>query len=82
MTCLKVLTLIIYDYWYFLDNGFKFQPVVRHDVLMMFINLNDIAILNIRGVDYRCIINGVSKSEPTNLLQNTDLSKKVQHYKI
>ena len=34
----------------FLDKGFKFQPDVcngYHDVLLMSLNLNDIAILNI-----------------------------------
>ena len=30
---------------------------------MMSMNLSDIAILNIHGVDYRCIIKGVRKSE-------------------
>ena len=34
----------------------------------MSINLNDIAILNILGVDYRCIINGISKSEAVKVL--------------
>ena len=41
-------------YWQFLDKGFKFQLCVCngcHDVLMMYINFDDIAILNIRGVD-------------------------------
>ena len=38
------------------------------------INLNDIAILNIRGVGYRCIINEISKSDAINLLQNADLT--------
>ena len=52
-----------------------------HDVLIMSINLNDIAILNTRGVNYRCIINGISKSETVNLLQNTNLNKKGEHYK-
>ena len=45
----------ICHYWYFLDKGFKFQPYVCngcHDVLMMSINLCDIAILNNHGVDY------------------------------
>ena len=49
----------ICQYWYFLNNGFKFQPDVCnrcHDVLVMSINLSDIAVLNINGVDYRCII--------------------------
>ena len=44
----------------FLDKGFKFQPHVcngSHDVLMMSMNLNDIAILNIHDAEYCCIIN-------------------------
>ena len=42
---------------------------------MTSINLNDIATLNIRGVDYHNIINGISKREATNLLKNSDLSE-------
>ena len=57
-------------YWYFLNKGFKFQPNVCnrcHDLLMMSMNLNDIAILNIRGSNYHCIISGISKNEAINL---------------
>ena len=43
---------------------------------MMSMNLSDIAILNIKSADYRCIISGISKSEAINLMQNTDLTKK------
>ena len=43
---------------------------------MMSMNFNDIAILNIRAVYYRCIINVISKREAVNLLQNAYLSKK------
>ena len=46
----------ICHYWYFLNKGFKFQPNVCnicHDLLMMYMNLSDIAILNIKGSDYR-----------------------------
>ena len=43
---------------------------------MMSINLDDFAILNIHGVDYRCNITGISKSEAESLLQNVDLSQK------
>ena len=38
----------IYQYWYFLDKGFKFQRDVCnswHDVLMISTNLSDIAIV-------------------------------------
>ena len=50
--------------------------------LMISMNLSDIAILNIKGYHYRCIINGFSRSKAMNLMQNTDLTKKAEHYKI
>ena len=56
-----------------------FQPNVCnrcHDLLTMSINFSDIAILNIKGSDYCCIISRISKSEAINLMQNTDLTKK------
>ena len=43
---------------------------------MMSINLSDIAILNIRGSDYCCIISLISKNEAIKLMQNTDLTGK------
>ena len=61
-------------------GNFRFQLKVYdgcHVILMMSINLNDIAILNICDVDHCCIITGISKTEALNLLQNTDISKKV-----
>ena len=39
-------------------------------------NLSDIAILNVKGSDYCCIINLISKNEAINLLQNADLTEK------
>ena len=39
-------------------------------------NISDIAILNIKGSDYRCIIGLISKNEAINLMQNTDLTEK------
>ena len=56
----------ICHYWYFLNYSFKFQPNVCyrcHDLLMMSISLSDIAILNIKGSDYCCIISLISKNE-------------------
>ena len=43
---------------------------------MMSVKLNDIAILNIRGVYNCCIINGISKSKAVNLQPILDLNKK------
>ena len=43
---------------------------------MMSMSLSDIAILNIKGSDYRCIISLISKSEVITLMQNTDSGEK------
>ena len=43
---------------------------------MMSMNLSNIAILNVKGFNYHCIITGISKNEAINLMQNTDLTKK------
>ena len=70
---------IICHYLYFLYKEFNFQPAACngfHDLLMMSLNFIDIAILNIHYVDYRCIINEISKSHTVNVLQISDLSDK------
>ena len=53
----------ICHYSYFLNKGFKFQPYICnrcHDLVMMSMNLSDIAISSIKGSDYRCIISRIS----------------------
>ena len=67
-----------------LNLSFKFQPNVCnrcHDLLMMSMNRSDIAILNIKGSDYRSHISLISKNEAINLMQNPDLTEKSEHYK-
>ena len=69
----------ICHYWCFLIYSFKFQHNVCkrcHDLSMMSMNLSDIAILNIKPSDYRCIISLISKTEAINVMQNADLTKK------
>ena len=63
-------------YWYFKDVGFKFEPHVCnkcHDVLMTAYELKNIAILNVKGVDFRCILWGISRDEAVNRLNNSVL---------
>ena len=63
----------ICHYWYFLNYSLKLQLNVCnrcHDLLMMPINLSDIAVLNIKGCDCRSINSLISKTEAINLLQN------------
>ena len=53
-------------YWYFKDNGYKFEPYVCngcHDISMMAYELENIAVLNVKGVDYRCVIWNMSKND-------------------
>ena len=64
---------------FFFSFSFKFQPNVCnrcHDLLMISINLSDIAILNMKGSDYCCIVSLISKEEAVNLMQNADLTEK------
>ena len=80
---------VLCQYRYFLNKGFRFQSSVCidcYDVLMMSIYINNIAILNIHGVNYCCIISGISKSETINLFKNADFIEKrgtfMKHKKI
>ena len=71
----------ICHYQYFLSEGFNFKSYVCnrcHDLVMMSNSLGDIAISNIKGVDYRCIISGIDKSEAINLMLNIDLTEKTR----
>ena len=42
---------------------------------------SNIAIANIKGANYCCIISVISKSETINLMKNTTLTKKAKHHK-
>ena len=47
----------ICHYWYFLNKGFKFQLCVCnrcHGLLMMCMNLSNVAVLKMKNVDYHC----------------------------
>ena len=42
-----------------------------HDLKILCLNISDIAIATIKGVDYRCIMHDISKSEAIRLLENS-----------
>ena len=61
---------------FFKCKGFKFQPNVCnkcHDLLVISMNLSDMAISNIENSDYHCAVSGISKNEAVNLMLNTNL---------
>ena len=57
----------ICHYWYFLDKAFKFQPNACNrcrDLLMMSMNLSDIAILNIKVLIITVLLAELEKVRP------------------
>ena len=66
-------------YRYFKDVDYKFQPYVSsgcHAVSMMNYELENIAILNAKGVDYRCTLWGISKNDAVDRSNNSVLEDK------
>ena len=60
-------------YWYFEDVGFEIEPHVCnkcHNILMIAYEPKNIAILYVKGVDFRCILWGISRDEGVNRLNN------------
>ena len=70
---------MICHYWSFKDSGYKYEPHVCngcHGLSMVVYDLKDFMILNIKGVDYRYYVFDMSKSDATNLLNNSWLDNK------
>ena len=70
---------MICHYWYFNDIGYKYEPHVCNkcpDLLMVVYDLKNFMILNIKGVDYRCYVFNMSRSDAINLLNNPWLDNK------
>ena len=70
---------MLYHYWCFIDVRFKFEPHVwnkYNDVFMTAYELKHIAILNVKGVGFRCILWGISRDEAANRLNNSVLGDK------
>ena len=68
----------ICHYWYFKDVGVKFKPHVcnKCSIGCIFSKRKRIEILNIKGVDSRCILCGISRNKAVNILNNSVLKDK------
>ena len=63
-------------YWYFKEVAFKFELHVSnkyHDILMTAYELKNVAILNVKGADFRCILWGISRDQAVKRLNNSVL---------
>ena len=57
-------------YWYFEDIGYEYEQYVCngcHDLSMIVYNLDDFIILNIKGVDDRCLVYNMSINDTIKL---------------
>ena len=66
-------------YWYFKDIGFKFKPYVCnkcHDILMIAYELENIAILNAKGVEYTYVLWNITITDAINRLNSSKLDDK------
>ena len=70
---------MICHYQYFKDIGYKFEPYVcnkGHDISMMAYELENIAILSVKGIDYRYVLWNITKNDAINRLNNSELDDK------
>ena len=64
---------MLYRYWYFKDVRFKVEPHVCykcHNILITAYEFKNVVILNVKRVDFRCTLWGISKNEAVNRLNN------------
>ena len=69
---------IICHYWYFKDFGFKFKTNIcdKCYVRCIFSISKPIEILNVKGVDCRCILCGISRNKAISIINNSVLEDK------
>ena len=69
----------IFHYRYFLDKNFNYEPYLCngcHNLMQKAMNLNDVAIVSIKGSDYRIHFWYMSKNDAINLMINSSLNEK------
>ena len=55
---------MICHYWYFLDLSYTYEPHIcngYHDISMVAYELENIVILNLKEVDYKCVIWNITR---------------------
>ena len=69
----------ICHYWYFLDKSFNYEPFPCngcHDLMQKAMNFKNVAIMSIKGNDYRIHFWYMSKDEAISIMHNSRLNKK------
>ena len=71
----------ICNYWYFKDIGFKYEPYLCngvHDLMQKAMNFNDVAIVSLKGSDYRINFSYMSKDDAISIMNNCHLNETSQ----
>ena len=66
-------------YWYFLDNNFNYEPYLCigcHDLMQKAMSFKNVAIVSIKGNDYRIHFYYISKNDAITLMNNSNLNDK------
>ena len=69
----------ICHYWYFLDKNFSHQKYLCngcHDLMQKAMSFNDVAIVSIKGNDYRIHFWYMSKDDAISIMHNSNLIDK------
>ena len=69
----------ICHYWYFLDKNFIYEPYLCngcHDIIQKTGSFNNVAIVFVKGNNYRLHFCFMNKNDAINLLNNSVLSNK------
>ena len=73
----------ICHYWYFLHTNFKYEPYLcngYHELMPKAMNCNDVAIVSVKGSGYRLHFWYTSKKDAVNIMKNSNLNEKMDHY--
>ena len=79
----KLKECMFWHYWHFKNIGYKFESNVCnkcHDILITAYEWKNITMVIVKGVDYRCILWGISRNETPNILYNFALEDKGAFY--
>ena len=71
----------ICHYWYFRDIGFKYKPYLCNgvdDLMQKTMNFNDVAIVSLKGSDYRINFWYMSKDDALSIMNNCHLNEASQ----
>ena len=65
-------------YWYLLDKDFKSEPYLStgcHNLMQKVMNFNDVAIVSIKGNDYRNHFWYISQDDAINIMKYSNLNE-------